>query len=236
MLLGPRHREPLTDMALDLTRQSAKFRASLPAGVLASLPDLVRAMNCYYSNLIEGHNTHPVDIEQALKDQYSHNPRNRDLQLEAKAHIAVQQWIDEGGLKGRRALTAEGIRETHRRFYELLPKELLRVKDSKTKKRLRVIPGELRHGDVQVGQHIAISPGVLPRFLQRFEEVYGRVGKAESIISTAAAHHRLLWMHPFLHGNGRVARLISHATLLDTINTGAVWSVARGLARNVQDY
>ena len=28
-------------------------------------------MNCYYSNLIEGHDTHPVDIERALKNDYS---------------------------------------------------------------------------------------------------------------------------------------------------------------------
>src|SRR5437868_5202635 len=39
-----------------------------------------------------------------------------------------------------------------------------------------------------------------------------------------------------MDGNGRVARLMSHAILLDALDTGAVWSVARGLARNVQDY
>jgi Fic family protein len=49
-------------------------------------------------------------------------------------------------------------------------------------------------------------------------------------------HHRLLWIHPFLDGNGRVARLMSHATMLETLETSAVWSVARGLARNVSDY
>lgn len=42
---------------------------------------------------------------------------------------------------------------------------------------------------------------------------------------------RLLWIHPFLDGNGRVARLMSHAVLLETLDTGGVWSVARGLAR-----
>jgi Fic family protein len=72
--------------------------------------------------------------------------------------------------------------------------------------------------------------------MERFEQVYGNLGKTESIISTAAVHHRLLWMHPFMDGNGRVARLISHATMLDLLDTGAVWSVARGLARNVREY
>jgi Fic family protein len=233
---GSRHRAALTDLALELTQKSAGFRRSLPPSLLASLADLVRAMNCYYSNLIEGHDTHPVDIERALKNDYSKDTRKRDLQLEAKAHIAVQEWIDRGGLKGGLAITTQGVCEIHRRFCELLPDDLLWVEDPATKKRVRVVPGELRQCDVQVGTHVAISPGALPRFLHRFEDVYGNVGKTESIISTAAAHHRLLWIHPFMDGNGRVARLMSHAMMLETLDSGAVWSVARGLARNVSEY
>jgi Fic family protein len=197
---------------------------------------LVRAMNCYYSNLIEGHNTHPIDIERALRGDYSNNPRSRDLQLEATAHVVVQKWIDEGGLKGRSALTPAGLREIHRRFCELLPDDLLWVEDPETKRRVRVVPGQLRDQDVRVGNHIAVSPGALPRFLVRFAEVYERVGRTEAIISNAAVHHRFLWMHPFVDGNGRVARLMSHAILSNALDTGAIWSVARGLARRVSEY
>jgi Fic family protein len=232
---GSRHRGSLTDLAVDLAQKAAGFRRSLPASLLGSLATLVRAMNCYYSNLIEGHDTHPVDIERALRNDYSKDARKRDLQLEAKAHIAVQHWIDEGGLRGR-TVTTEGICEVHRRFGEMLPEDLLFVEDPHLKERERITPGELRRRDVEVGTHVAVSPGAVPRFLARFEEVYGSVGKAETILSAAAAHHRLLWVHPFLDGNGRVARLMSHAILLETLDTGAVWSVARGLARNVQDY
>ncbi len=230
-----RHRAGLTDLALELAQKSAGFKRSLPESLLSSLADLVRSMNCYYSNLIEGHDTHPIDIERALKDDYSKDAKKRDLQVEAKAHITVQQWIDGGGLKGR-ALTADAIRETHRRFCELLPDDLLWVPDAKAEDRVNVIPGELRSTDVAVGRHIAISAPAVPRFLKRFEEVYSKLGKTETIIAAAAAHHRLAWIHPFLDGNGRVARLISHATLLEALDTGAVWSIARGLARSVDDY
>jgi Fic family protein len=233
---GSRHRGPLLDLALELAQKSAGLRRSLPSSLLASLADLVRAMNCYYSNFIEGHDTHPVDIERALQNDYSHDMHKRDLQLEARAHIAVQAWIDGGGLKGGQALGTEGIREIHRRFCELLPEDLTWVEDPATKKRFRLGPGELRRRDVIVGRHVAISPGAVPRFLDRFEEVYARLGKTESIVATAAAHHRLTWIHPFLDGNGRVARLMSHAVLLDTLDTGAVWSAARGLAQKVQEY
>src|SRR6202167_6617012 len=120
-----RHRPSLTDLALELAQKSAGFRRPLPESLLSSLADLVRSMNCYYSNLIEGHDTHPIDIERALRGDYSRDAKQRDLQLEAKAHIVVQQWIDEGSLQGR-AVTADAIREIHRRFCELLPADMLR--------------------------------------------------------------------------------------------------------------
>ena len=110
------------------------------------------------------------------------------------------------------------------------------MEEPNTNQRLRVVPGALRHRDVRVGRHVPISPGAVPRFLARFEEAYGRVGKTDAILAAAAAHHRLLWIHPFLDGNGRVTRLMSHAMLLETLDTGAVWSVARGLARREAAY
>lgn len=236
ILEGSRRRPPLTDLALELAQKSAGFRRSLPSALVASLADVVRAMNCYYSNLIEGHDTHPIDIERALKNDYSRDSRKRDLQLEARAHITVQQWIDTGGIKSGSAVDAAVVAEIHRRFCEALPEDLLLAEDPLTKKRVRMIPGEFRRRDVRVGEHIAVSPGAVPRFLERLERVFGKLGKTDRIVSTAAAHHRLLWLHPFLDGNGRVARLVSHALLLDLLDSGALWSVARGLARNVQQY
>lgn len=232
---GSSHRVALGDLALELAQASSGFRRSLPDGVMTALAELVRAMNCYYSNLIEGHDTHPVDIERALKEDYSTDARKRNLQLEAKAHIAVQEWIDGGGLAGR-ATSVDGVIEVHRRFCELLPDDLLWVEHPQTKEKRPVTPGGLREHDVEVGRHVAPSPGAIPRFLERFEDVYNGLGKSETILAAAAAHHRLLWIHPFLDGNGRVARLMSYATLLEMLDTGGVWSIARGLARDEQSY
>ena len=136
LLIGEdsRHRAALTDLAVELAARAAGFRRSLPEGVRAALADMVRAMNCYYSNVIEGHDTHPIDIERALKNDYSTDARKRDLQLEAKAHIIVQRWIDSGGLKGR-TVTADGICEVHRRFGEMLPEDLLWLDDPDTGER-----------------------------------------------------------------------------------------------------
>ena len=185
-----RHRPAIGDLAVELVAASAGLRRSLPPGVVRALADLVRAMNCYYSNLIEGHDSHPVDIERAMKNDYSADVRKRNLQLEAKAHVTVQSWVDGGGLTDR-AVTKDGIREIHRRFCELLPEELLKVTDPDTGEEVPVIPGEFRLRDVRVGNHIPISPGAVPRFLDRFESVYAGLGRSEAILASAAAHHRL---------------------------------------------
>ena len=218
-----------------LTTAATGFKTSLPDGVVEAVGDLVRSMNCYYSNLIEGHNTHPIDIERALAEDFSADAGQRNLQLEAKAHITTQRWIDGGGLAGS-PTTVAAICEIHRRFEAALPADLLWVEDPKTGRREVVVPGALRTSDVQVGRHIAVSPGAVPRFLARWQQVYQGLSKFETVLQAAAAHHRLLWVHPFADGNGRVARLVSHAMLLGALDTGGIWSIARGLARNVDRY
>ena len=228
-------RAALTDLVIELTKRSSSFRASLPNGLAEPLAEFVRSMNCYYSNLIEGRSTHPIAIERALHNDFSRNREKRNLQLEAKAHIEVQKWIDEGKL-GDNEMTVAGLQEFHRRFTNLLPEELRWVKDPVTKEKKPVIPGEIRTHDVAVGDHVPISPGAVPRLLCRFEERYASLGTFDAVLAVAPAHHRFVFIHPFADGNGRVARLMSYATLRRTLDTGGLWSVARGLARRKEEY
>jgi Fic family protein len=232
---GSPARARLNDLALDLAEKSAALRSSMPAPVAGALADLVRAMNCYYSNLIEGHDTHPIDIERAMRNDYSADPKKRNLQLEAKAHVAVQKWIDEDGMVEPPTAPAS-ITDLHRRFCDLLPPELLFVENPKTGERLPVVPGEIRASYVKVGHHEAISPGAVPRFLERIDKAYSMPGRIETILAAACAHHRILWVHPFLDGNGRVVRLVSYAMLRKALDTRGLWSVARGLARQEAAY
>ena len=63
-----------------------------------------------------------------------------------------------------------------------------------------------------------------------------RIRYEAAVTAAAAAHHRLVWIHPFLDGNGRVARLYSHAFLRRAKVGCDIWSVSRGLARSVERY
>jgi len=228
----------LEDIAFDLISSSNALAGQIHPIVTESVGNLVRSMNCYYSNLIEGHDTHPRDIDRALHKDYSTEPRKRALQLEAVAHIEVQRAIDDGlDPKDFPASSAYAV-WLHREFCRRLPDELLWVEDPETKRRIRLTPGALRDGEVVVGLHLPPPAAALPGFLKRFEQVYSpqSLSKVRQVTAVAAAHHRFLWIHPFYDGNGRVARLMSHA-LLRRLGVGnSLWSVARGLARNVGDY
>ncbi|MDR3471221.1 MAG: hypothetical protein P4M09_05985 [Devosia sp.] len=56
----------ISDTIADLAAASASLGKTLHPRTAANLADVVRLMNTYYSNLIEGHNTRPRDIERAL--------------------------------------------------------------------------------------------------------------------------------------------------------------------------
>lgn len=238
-MLPPDGERKLEDLALDLATKASGLASQLSPAVRHSIGDLVRSMNCYYSNLIEGHDTHPRDIDRALAHaDYSTDRKKRALQLEAVAHIEVQRLIDHHDDLKVEPTSIEYITWLHREFCKRLPDEFLWVENPDTGERLPVKGGELREGWVQVGLHIPPSAEALPRFLHRFSEAYDmkRLSRMRQIVALGAAHHRLLWIHPFYDGNGRVTRLMSHASLLRCGVGSSLWSVARGLARNVQDY
>ena len=227
----------LEDAAFDLVSRASSLAGQTNPIVTASIGALVRSMNCYYSNLIEGHDTHPREIDRALRKDYSAEPTRRALQLEAVAHIEVQQAIDEGRDNPAFPASRSYALWLHREFCRRLPEEFLWVEDLESKRRVQIRPGELRDGEVAVGRHLPPEAVALPGFLERFEQVYDprHLSKMRLVIAVAAAHHRFVWIHPFYDGNGRVVRLMSHA-MLKRLGVGSLWSAARGLARNVNSY
>ena len=225
-------------LGFKLTQVASAFAAQVHPENRLAIGELVRSMNCYYSNLIEGHHTHPRDIDSALARDYVGKPEKRNLQLEAAAHIHLQGLIDEGKGPDIEPASAEYARWLHNEFCLHLPKELLAVENPETGERKTVIPGEFRDGGVAVGAHVPPRAEELPAYLKRFEEAYS--SKAMSghryVIALGAAHHRFAWIHPFYDGNGRVVRLMSHAMLMRSGLGCSMWSVARGLARSVERY
>jgi Fic family protein len=229
----------VVDLVATLSGASQTLGVRLHPRSAASLAELVRVMNCYYSNLIEGHNTTPREIERALENRLDATEERRNLQLEARAHIRLQREIDRLHATGELPEPASipFIRWLHRSFYDDAPEAMLIVQASD--RTLHMTPGEFRQGtdqEVSVGRHAPPSPQSVPAFMEHFEARYRfePMGMGSRITAIAAAHHRLNYIHPFLDGNGRVSRLMSHAMALKSgIGAHGLWSVSRGLARGL---
>ncbi len=207
--------------------------------VLRRVAGLVREMNCYYSNLIEGHKTIPRDIERALQQDFSTDESQRNHQHLSLAHIEVEKLMVERLAKETVDVYGpEFICWLHREFYQRLP-EPLHWAQTKGGKSYRIVPGQLRDFMVDVGAHTPPESAALPRFLNRFKAFYeSRTHlETERLALIAAAHHRLAWIHPFGDGNGRVIRLHSQALLIHhRLDGGGLWTLSRGLARQRQRY
>lgn len=216
--------EALRPLVNELTERSATLRNAAHPATRARLRELLRAMNSYYSNRIEGQGTHPLNIERALRNDFSAKPDVARLQRIAKAYMKAEQGLEA---RDEEPLTAAFAQSAHRSMYELLSEE-----DRKTPDGAVLEPGELRTRRVTVGRHEPPAPEHLPAFLRRYDAVYPAA--PERMIALACAHHRLAWVHPFEDGNGRAGRLVTHAALFGT--TGGLWSLARGLARKRDEY
>ena len=230
----------LSELACEILKASGRLTGQIHSPlVLERVADLVREMNCYYSNLIEGHKTIPRDIERAMKRDFSQNETQRDNQQLSLAHIAVEKQMTERlGGESVDVSSPEFVCWLHREFYTRLP-ESLQWSRTKGDQAYRIVPGHLRDFMVDVGRHTPPDFAALPQFMDRFHAFYGdeRILETNRLIIIAAAHHRLAWIHPFGDGNGRVIRLHSHALLTcHGLGGHGLWTLSRGLARHRQRY
>ncbi len=230
----------LNELAITLMKKSASLSNALNPTTKEALVKLIEPMNSYYSNLIEGHNTNPFDIEKALKKDYSKEPDKKLLQLESIAHVRVQELMKAELKKEHLNIcNPEFIKWLHKEFYKKMPKKFHYAK-TRAGKRIEITPGELRKGEVEVGQHIAPAAASLDKFLTMFSSAYNPLkmnDSAKRILAVAASHHRLAWIHPFQDGNGRVVRLFSEAFFIkEGIDGGGLWSISRGFAFHNKNY
>ncbi len=241
---------PLLERASDLARAATALGSSAAGAAQIELRSLLRSMNSYYTHRIEGEHTRPGDIERALQQDFSANADLARKQRLAVAHLQTEALCEaeiakhlvqpeqgqgeqeQGADLVRWLYSPEALAWLHGRLFAGLQVSDLLLSDGSA-----LMPGQLRHRAVAMGRHEAPISSSLPAFIARWTRVYGGVRRGEaSTVALFAAHHRLAWMHPFLDGNGRVARLHTHLLLQATGLSTGLWSPLRAFARSETRY
>jgi Fic family protein len=232
LLPDPRALAPLLEQAAALIAEGHRLESA--AGKLGvSLRPLLRAMNSYYTNKIEGQQTRPADLERALHHQFDADATQARKQRLALAHIETEAEL-EGALPTTRGeLYAPAfVQRIHADLYGRLPPP-----DRVTDDQQQIEPGVLRRGLVTAGRHLAPDPKLVPALLGAWQRRYAELpGLEHALVGAVCAHHRLLWIHPFPDGNGRAARLHTHLALTFFGVTQGLWSPLRGMARDQEAY
>ena len=221
---------PLLERAAELVRVTRPL-VSTSSATSQPLKPLLRAMNSYYTNRIEGQHTKPADLARALAKDF-----DADVALARKQRVALVHMEAELEMEARVSLpslySAAQLAAVHDAIYRRLEPA-----DRLTDTGAVIEPGVFRALDVAAGHHRAPEWQHVGELMQTWAARYANVaGTEHAIIASACAHHRLLWIHPFPDGNGRTARLFMHLTLHALGLTGGLWSPLRGIARDVENY
>lgn len=225
---------PLLELAFLLVAECHRLGGQAGEPLVRALRPRLRAMNSYYTNKIEGQHTEPAAIERALHQQFDANAALAKKQRLAIAHMEVEQQLEQSlaGRPARELFDPALVREIHGLLYGKLPEA-----DRITDERKPIIPGEYRVDDVQAGRHVAPPRKDVDGLMEAWAERYRALAGSEALlVGAACSHHRLTWIHPFIDGNGRAARLHTHVVLDAMGLTHGLWSPMRGLARTQEQY
>jgi Fic family protein len=235
LLPGEHVSGPLLEQAHDLMAEAQRLNGFCHTAARLELRGLLRAMNSYYSNKIEGQHTLPAEIEDALKSDFAQDADKARRQHLAVAHIRTEEWLESAPLMVPAApwsscFESEVLCNIHGHLFSQEP-------DNTPSSGNPAEAGLLRTQNVSVGRHAAPAHEAVVPMLARWAQVYGGARRGEmQVLAAAASHHRLAWIHPFLDGNGRVARLHTHALFRHMGLTTGLWSPLRGFARSQERY
>lgn len=245
--LSPEKLGDYQDKLVDLYKADAALDQTIPKSIRKSTEWLLRQVNCFYSNKIEGNPTHPKEL---LKTQES-NSSNKQQELtgailELLVHLEAQIKAQKFSASLADVCKQDFIKELHKSFYEDLPEEHFVVKDIEGREAigsdghsLLITPGQYRTLQVKVGSHEPPDATEIKSYMSWLEEMFNLkiIHGTNKVIATAALHHRLAWIHPFQDGNGRVIRLLTDCYMRHAGFGGyGLWSITRGFGRNTIRY
>ena len=172
----------------------------LPPETLKSLRDYYRVGLTYTSNALEGNSLTESETKVVIEDGLTIEGKPLRDHYEAVGHAKAYDYVYL--ITEKEGLTEENILNLHRLFYQQIDAEKA---------------GHYRDVKVYIsGSRYAVAAvSKIPGEMQKLVKWYNDNEKKLHPIELAATlHQRFVFIHPFVDGNGRVARLLMNLALL----------------------
>ena len=245
--LSPEKLGKYQDKIVDLYMADSALNQTIPESIRGSTEWLLRQVNCFYSNKIEGNPTHPKELLKTQESNASDKQEFSGAILELLVHLEAQIKAQQSSVSLTEVCQQDFIKELHKSFYEGLPEEHPVVKDMEGREaigadghQLLITPGQYRTLPVKVGSHEPPDAAEIKTYMGWLEQMFNPesgVYGTNKVIAAAALHHRLAWIHPFQDGNGRVIRLLTDCYMRCAGFGGyGLWSITRGFGRDTTRY
>lgn len=213
-LVYPGFNSPLTDLVIDLDWLRKKdITVSSHPEIFIQLKHIFHTLESIGSARIEGNNTTIAEyIETRLEAASHQSPAIQEIINMEQTMTFIEEVIHKTAIDGR------FVREIHKRVVRGLPLPPNGEGD--------IYPGSYRQEEVSIvgAAHLPPPPWDINKYMQElFEFINATDPPKYDLLKTALAHHRLVWIHPFTNGNGRVVRMITYAMLIRQgfrVNTG----------------
>jgi len=177
-------------------------RRPLPKGVLERLKKEMDPEFIYNSNAIEGNTLNLNETKLVLEEGVTIKGKPLKDHLEAKNHLEALEYVYQT-LKKRSDITVSHLLKLHQLVLRGIEEEF---------------SGRYRPGQVRIlgADFIPPNPLKVPDLMEDFVAWINDKSRYDiNIIEhVAGIHYRLVWIHPFIDGNGRVARLLMNLILI----------------------
>lgn len=171
----------------------------LPVEALKKLKERLNIELTYNSNAIEGNRLTLRETQLVIQEGITISGKPLKYHLEATNHEKALEWVEEIATK-RRKIDEETILLIHEMIMKSISEEA----------------GKFRLERVRITGATFTPPGPekLLRLMRELTEWINSKKDTHPIEEAALTHYKLVYIHPFIDGNGRTARLLMNLMLM----------------------
>lgn len=198
------HGVKLAELLISIDARQARIHALRPLtdGEAAQLRDYYKIGLTYSSNALEGNSLTESETRVVLEDGLTVGGKPLRDYLEAAGHAEAMNGMYALAATPETPLTENDVLGLHRLFFRLLDET-----QAGAYRRQRVFVSGSRHRFPEPDDVPGLMAGLLDA-IPAWEQTL------HPVVCAAVVHRRFIAVHPFVDGNGRVARLLMNLILL----------------------